>query len=444
MKTLFITSFNPFISRNILSTDVLGVLSEKKDLRVVILVPDYKVNYFKEKFARGNVIIEGFKVQQVDRQDVIFRFLTGSVVSTSRLKIRHKELLEKKKEHLKYFVSRIISHLSFRSVKKLIQFFDYLTIDKNKFESLLKKYKPDVVFSTDIFHNDDIHLVAEAKAKGIKTISMVRSWDNITNKGLFRIAPEKLVVHNEVIKNQAVKFGAFNGGNIFVSGIPQFDEYVNGKRTPREDFFRRIGLNPLKKTILIAPHGERFHHTDWQLIKILADNLSGDFQFIVRFPPNDTVNLHDFKPDERFYIEKPGVTFKEGRYNDREIKAEDTKTLADDIFHSDVLINYGSTVTIDAIALNKPAIIVAFDGWENLPYIKSVRRFLDYDHVKLLTGTGAAKIAHNKEELLEQIYNYIKDPTIDSTNREKLKKEQIWSLDGKAGERIANFILENI
>ena len=95
MSTIFITSFNPFISRNILSTNVLGGLLAKGDIRIVILVPDYKVSYFKVRFNLKNVVIEGFRAQQVDRQDVVFRFFTSSVVSTSRLKIRHKELLEK-------------------------------------------------------------------------------------------------------------------------------------------------------------------------------------------------------------------------------------------------------------------------------------------------------------------------------------------------------------
>ncbi len=443
-KTIFITSFNPFISRNILSTDVLNILSKRDDLKIVILVPDYKKEYFRDKFEKDNVFIEGCKMLNITKQDVIFRYLTSSIVSSSRLKIRHQELLDKKKSFLKYFISRLISKLSFNWAKKLIRVFDYWTINKNNFRRLFIKYNPDLVFSTDIFHNDDIHFLAEAKFKNVKTISMVRSWDNITNKGLFRVEPDDIIVHNEVLKNQVVKYEAIRKDKVFISGLPQFDDYVNKKRTPRKEFFKKIDLDPDKKTILFTPHGERFHKTDWQILNILQEELPDKIQFIVRFPPNDTVGfgppIGGFKPDNRFHVEKPGVTFTEGRYNDREVEIEDTQTLADDIYHSDLLINYGSTVTIDAVAFDKPSIIVAFDGWEKLPYIKSVRRFLDYDHIKLLIKTKSSKVAHNKEELIDQINLYLKDPSVDAEGRNRLKKEQIWKLDGKSGKRIADFI----
>ena len=65
MRTLFITSFHAHISRNILATPVLSILKSRQDLRLVILVPDYKVSYFEENFgppaSGGNVLIEGFK-----------------------------------------------------------------------------------------------------------------------------------------------------------------------------------------------------------------------------------------------------------------------------------------------------------------------------------------------------------------------------------------------
>jgi len=85
---------------------------------------------------------------------------------------------------------------------------------------------------------------------------MVRSWDNITNKGLIRIKPDKLVVHNEEVEKETLKYEDIKREDIFVGGIPQFDYYARGERTPREDFFRSRGLNPDKKNILVAPHGE--------------------------------------------------------------------------------------------------------------------------------------------------------------------------------------------
>jgi CDP-glycerol glycerophosphotransferase (TagB/SpsB family) len=442
MKTIFITSFNPFISRNILETDVLKELRKKKDLRIVIFVPDYKKDFFCRKFVSENIIIETIKTLSIDRQDIIFRFLTGFIINTKRLRIRHLELLDKNKKIVNFILSKfliIFGYLPF--VKKIIQRIDFKTISKTKFESFFNNYKPDLVFSTDIFHNDDVHFLAEAKRRKIKTIGMVRSWDNITNKGLFRIKPDKLIVHNNAVKLEAIRYENILDNDIFVSGIPQFDYYFKDFiPSNRNDFFKRIGLDENKKTILVAPHGKRFHNTDWQLLDILKKELPKEVQFIVRFPPNDTIDLKNFESDSRFFIEKTGVEFPGKNFKDNEVEFSDTKSLTDDLYHSDLVINYGSTISIDAVVFDKPVIIVAFDGYEKLPYIRSVIRFLDYNHVISILKTGFCKIAKRKEDLIKYIHMYLSDSSADSIGRKILIEEQIYNTDGNSGKRIANYI----
>jgi SAM-dependent methyltransferase len=46
MNTLFVTSFHPHISRNILGTEVLENFKKTANLQVVILTPFYKKDYF--------------------------------------------------------------------------------------------------------------------------------------------------------------------------------------------------------------------------------------------------------------------------------------------------------------------------------------------------------------------------------------------------------------
>ena len=49
MKTVFISAFSNFVVRNILNTDFLSILKREKGLHVVLIVPDYKKEYFKER-----------------------------------------------------------------------------------------------------------------------------------------------------------------------------------------------------------------------------------------------------------------------------------------------------------------------------------------------------------------------------------------------------------
>lgn len=55
-KTIFITSFHPLISRNILSSGILDVLV-KNNIKVVIIAPKNKESFFKENFERDDVIV---------------------------------------------------------------------------------------------------------------------------------------------------------------------------------------------------------------------------------------------------------------------------------------------------------------------------------------------------------------------------------------------------
>lgn len=446
MKTIFVTSFNPFILRNILETEVLSGISSKEDTRIVVFIPDYKKDFFTQKINGKNIFIEAVEVQKIKKQDIIFRYLTGSIINTKRLKIRHLEVFFKDRKIKNYLVSLLLGYAGYLPlIKKIVQFLDFKTINKTKFSDYFEKYKPSLVFSTDVFHNDDVYFLAEAIHRKIKTIGMVRSWDNITNKGLFRVNPDKLIVHNNYIKNNVLKYQNFSRKNMFISGLPQFDYYFkNYKLSSREEYFKGVGLSSEKKTILFAPHGERFHHTDWQIMQILKDDLPEDIQFIIRFPPNDSVNLRDFIPDARFFIRKTGKSFPSREFKDNEVEFSDTKSLADDLYFSDIVINYGSTISIDAVVFNKPVILIAFDGVEKLPYIRSVKRFFDYDHVKSLTDTGFGRVANSKEELLNYISLYLNNFNLDKIGRKRLLDEQVYSLDGYSGKRIADYIMKNL
>ena len=443
IKTIFITSLNPFTTRNILFSNAFDILSSKPDLRLVIFCPNYKKEYFKKNFHKKNVIIEGVETGRTDRQDTLFSYLSRSVISTATLAIHRKEIFLRNKNFFAFLVSYFLAFIGrLNLIKKVIRFFDFLTVSKNKFIVYFDKYSPDLVFATDIFHVDDVHFLAEAKNRRISTIGMVRSWDNITNKGLFRVKPDYLIVNNLVIKDEVLQYEDMDKKNILAVGMPQFDCYSAMSRQSRLDFFQSLDLDPNKRTIFLAPHGSRFYKDDWQLLEIIKDL---PYQFIVRLPPNDMVDLSKFVSTPNFFIAHPGKDFEKGTTNrDREMSPKDSLRLADELFHSDLVINYGSTITIDAAFFDKPIIIVAFDGFDDYgkkPYLQSVRRFLDFTHIKKMLKTGCCRIAKNKEDLVKYIEAYLADPWLDKEDRDRLVADQVGVKDAGSGKRIADFVL---
>ena len=65
MKTIFVTVFHSFISKNILNTDVFKNILQTEDLRIVLLVPFNKKDFFENIYSEKNIIIEG-----IDREIV--------------------------------------------------------------------------------------------------------------------------------------------------------------------------------------------------------------------------------------------------------------------------------------------------------------------------------------------------------------------------------------
>lgn len=446
-KTILITCLNPFATRNILFTDVFKRLHHTAGFSIVLVCPDYKLEYFKKHFSLPRVTIAGIANQNVSRMDIMFRFIGNNSLDNRTRYIHQRRELMRDKKFLKFFFARCVAFLShFPFYKQCFRRLYMLVARENKFAAIFEKHAPDMVFATDVFHDDDVCFLAEAHTRGIKTIGMVRSWDNITNKGLMRVKPDKLIVHNLFIQKEAVLYEGMREKDVFVSGMPQFDYYLKERRSPREDFFKRINLDPRKRLLMFAPHGNRFHRIDWHILVMLKTamddgRLPADLQVLVRFPPNDDVDFGDFVPDHRFAIDRPGRSFKEKSYSDREWDTEEMRHLADSLAYIDVLLNYNSSITIDAAAFDKPSVGIAFDGWSSPPDIyHSIARFMEYNHTRYLLETGGLWVVRNEEEMIHAITAYLQNPAHHKEERKCIVKMQTWKFDGKAGERIAAYL----
>jgi hypothetical protein len=449
MKTIFITSFHPLVSRNILLNDIFceNLMGWNNDLRVVIFCPDYKKKYFEETFKKDNVIIEGVNIKRNNFQDVFFSYIGRSAIYTSTLSIHRKEIFFRNKSFFVFLFSFLITFFGkFNIIKKLIRLSDRITISTNEYKKYFKKYSPDLVFSTDLFNTIDVHFLAEAKRRKVFTIGMIRSWDNITGKGLFRIKPDKIIVSNSAIKSEVIKYeDEKDENNIFVAGLIGLDFYINNRSViyNREDFFRKVNLDPYRKTILFTPAGKRFFDADWYVLKVLlelAERESPKIQILVRCPPNDSVYLGNIEHSNYFAIDRPGLQFSENVFKDQELDLESMKWLVNVIYHTDMIVSYNSTLCIEMALFDKPIITIAFDELPNKQYLKSSRRFLNFSHVREFHKTGCARIAYSPQDLKEHIDFYLSHPQSDSENRKKMLFKQCEKIDGRSGERLSFFL----
>ncbi|MBI2635374.1 MAG: CDP-glycerol glycerophosphotransferase family protein [Parcubacteria group bacterium] len=456
MKTIFITAFHPFISKNILNTDVFKILKARNDLKIILLVPVILKDFFENNYRSDNVIVEGVDLMPFKNSSsnnffskVAFFFIYNHWIRHKRHEYlsAHPSFYNFVKFHVFMVLTWFLS--GYKVINKTFRFFDWHFSPGSFYENQFEKYKPDIIFSTDVYDDFDQALIKEAKIRKVFVVGMVRSWDNNISKGLMRCLPDRLIVNNEVIKKEAIKIHNFPEENIFIGGLPQFDDYLKAPFKSREEFFKSVGGDPDKMTILFSP-GSREISADANIVICEAFKtakergiLPKDVQFFVRNHPTrpDKV-LEKFKNDPDFIVEMPGTMKGSGKF--LEFSMQDSIHLIDTVYYSDVVVWIVTSIGLDSLVFDKPQIAVDFDGFKSKPYWSSVKSMNDYDHLISFFKTSKVKRAGSIEDLILWIGEYLKNPRLGEEGRKKAAREQLWKVDGKSGARIADFILSFI
>jgi len=431
-------------------------VASEPDVRLIVFVPAYKQAYLSEIYNHQRIRFIGIEEAPLlsNKKFSFFGRLFSAMIPTYTANLRHRERRHRSHSFqgfLKFFIGRVIIFLFSKNpvAHRLARYLDRRFSPCRYLHCYFDEFQPTALFTTDVFSGMDVLFMQAAKSKKIPVVGMVRSWDNTTTKGLLRVLPDKLIANNEIIKEEAVAIHDVKEKSVFVSGIPQFDWMVRKEHSSREVFFRKISVDPQKRLILFAPAGYLLSDTDWQLCEILKkgfrdSSLPSDVHFLVRNHPGDPASLEKFQPDENFTIERPGTTFGQRGPKLSEMSPDEARHLVDSLFHSEIVVYVNSTIGLDSLPFDKPQIMIEFDGWEKKPYIESVKRYHDEDHMVKYLRTGAVKIVKSPEELFSWVRYYLEQPEMDRENRKTAMNQQLYYLDGRSGLRIADFLLSQL
>jgi hypothetical protein len=135
--------------------------------------------------------------------------------------------------------------LSERTIRLMARLEDAIPSSR-KIDRYLREQTPDVVLVTGVVKKpSQIEFLKSARKLGIPAGICVASWDNLTNKGLLKFAPERVFVWNEAQRREAVELHGIPGDRVVATGAQLFDKWF--ERSPgslREDFIRKVGLDP--------------------------------------------------------------------------------------------------------------------------------------------------------------------------------------------------------
>lgn len=457
MKTVLVTVEGGFIHRNVIQSDIFRLLKEDPNTRVVLLVPEERFSFYKEKFDDGRVMVDHLPPEMPkNKLESICYYAMINSVPTRTTKIKQWKAFYGIEEGnwLTRFLFLGFKRLNwwlghFTWWRKFLRFvYRIIPSPVQQYDALFETYKPDLVFATNLLRFDEFRLLKAGYNKGIKTASMILSWDNLSSKLFMAFIPDQLIVYNERIKKEARAVHDVPNEITFVSGIPQYDYYFLLDRASlpsREVFLKEIGADPNKKIILYAcsskPTSPEYVDIFTMLNEFLMKNQN--VQILIRpYPkyPLTTAAREIVKNNPQFVVDEH-MTQTAGGEGEWNVAEDHNRHAALSFLHSDVVVSTFSTFQIEAAIFDKAIVNINFDGMTNKPYYDSIRRMMDYTQYEGLIELPWMWIANTKDDLFTMMQDALARPAHYHDGRMRVVREQCFGLDGKAGERAGKFLL---
>jgi hypothetical protein len=319
-------------------------------------------------------------------------------------------------------------------------------------ERLFERWRPTLVAAASpglIF--SEIPVLRTARHRSTPTIAVDLSWDNLTNKFFPARQVGRLVVWNSGMRDEAYVLHGYDRSRVTVAGAPQFDSYFRGPRSTRDAFCRRTGLDPVRKIVTLAtiPASKFPHHRfviDGLLDAIGSGLIRQPADLLIRLHPRDDASAYErYAGRPHVVVEKPfrETATRSGDGMTIDFTSENTRHLADTLYHSDVVLNVASTIAIEASIFDTPVVNIGFDGQPG-----SNQALMEWHygstHFQKVVRSGAVRIAQSPSELIDLINRDLADPAADAEGRRRIVAEQCEFTDGRSAERVAEAIVNEL
>ena len=444
---------------NVLRTGLVRrLLDAHESVEVVLLSPLVKDSAFAREFEHPRVRLEDLPPHRPAGLEArLFALVQAGYIDsgiTESVRIRRAEAVAKKSIRWIRAKRLVAGALAPSIVRKDSR---YSLIDRMvshaAAEELFERYRPALLVSSSpglIFA--EVPLLRTAVRRRVRSMAVDPSWDNFTNKLLPVRRVDRLLVWNDLMKQEAVALHGYRPDEVRVAGVPQWDLYFRaGPATPRDAFFKRIGADPSRKLVtLTTTPPELYEHHGHVLRTMISAMTSGAWphvaQILVRLHPRDEIEAYgQFRDVPHVIVEKPfRQTVKAGDGLAVDVTADSQQHLADTMRHSDVVVNVASTIAIEAAIFDTPVVNVSFDGETPSGWTQSARRYYRFTHYTNITRHGAVRVAETPHQLGELIGQYLAEPGLDREGRRRVVMEQCQFLDGRSAERVAACVADEL
>lgn len=276
-----------------------------------------------------------------------------------------------------------------------------------RLQSVLQQAGADVVLVTPLVDaaSDQVEVVKAARALGVPVGACIASWDNLTNKGLLRVVPDRVFVWNDAQKQEAADYHGVPPSRIVTTGAQVFDRWFGRRPGARAEFCATVGLPPGRPYLLytcsssfiaLSPAEVEFVKT-WIAAVRRVPELAETSILIRPHPYNgsawETADLSAW----------PHVqVWPRGAYNPM---AEESRTaFFESLAHSAAVIGINTSAMIEAAILGRPVLSFVADRFTGTQ--EGTLHF----HYLLPENGGFLRMADTVAEHVTQLTAVMRDP----------------------------------
>lgn len=382
--------------------DTIKEVSKITGINDSIRIPIYKET-IKEKFLRELICLLRLKNNTE---------LTKNETLLTNWKTNHKDLKNiifyKGIEFCSLFVKK---YKEIISLEKKYQ----VAIRKTKYyqeiRTLLKNIEPDVLFCAHQRGVQCATIFAAAKDLGIKTSTVIYSWDNLPKARLALRANQYLVWSEYMKSEMQMYYPEISSDKVKVTGTPQFDCYKDSKNIiSKNEFYEKYNLDLNKKIIcfsgddvLTSPDDPKYLND--LAVEILKNGLEQEYQILFRRCPVDVSGRYNQVIEKYSDLIKeapPLWNFDKSRnWTTIYPLKEDVRLLVSTVYYCDVVVNVGSTMAFDFAMFQKPCIFINYDQKVKFNTNWSVNTIYKFQHFRSMKSPSSVLWWNKKEQIAE-------------------------------------------
>lgn len=391
--------------RNFFCTRVIDRLLESGQVVVWHALPEESIAPFQKRWGERvrwvelPPIVDGL-VERFFRQSKIFAQLYWQQKDGPDIQLKRRRPPARIKAKLLYMAARLFGRAlpfprGIQWLDRMHQRAAFRAPHTAEFLSFLRAERPGMVFCTHQRALEAVPAMLAARALGIPTAVFIYSWDNLP-KGRMPVYADTYVVWSEHMKRDLLRYYPdVTPGRVDIVGTPQFENYFNSSLIlPKEQFFEELGLD-IHRPVICFSGNDITSPFDPVYLEDLAGALlrvpAGERpQILFRRSPVDTSDRFDgvLQRHPEIAVSNPRwQRIKDGNWSQLVPTQEDGTLLVNVVYHSDAVVNVGSTMGMDFAIFDKPGIYIAYnpegrsDEW-NIHDVYSLPHFLTVHQIQ--------------------------------------------------------------